>query len=455
MSEFRSVDPSTGRLVSERPEATPAELEAALAQTSRAFAVWSNEPIEGRARVLHRLGAVLRSRATADATMMAEEMGKPFAQGKGEAEKCAWGCEFAAENAARWLASETIATEAHASFVRHEPMGPILAIMPWNFPYWQLFRFGASALMAGNSIVLKHAPNVPRCAEAIVDIAREAGLPEGLIVAVNARVDQIEGLLADERVAAVTLTGSTRAGQSVAALAGRYLKPSVLELGGSDPFLVLEDADLEQAAEVAARARLQNNGQSCIAAKRFIVVQAVAEAFVERLHAAMKLHPLGDPRDPATKVGPMARRDLRDELAAQIAQSIAAGARCVLGGIAPARDGWWYPPTLLVETGPGMAAWDDETFGPCAAVRIVADADAAVAAANATPFGLGASVWTQDRDRGAALAARLRCGAVFVNELVRSDPRMPFGGTKMSGWGRELGREGMLQFTDTKSVWVA
>jgi succinate-semialdehyde dehydrogenase/glutarate-semialdehyde dehydrogenase len=334
-------------------------------------------------------------------------------------------------------------------------MGPVLAIMPWNFPFWQLFRFGASALMAGNTIILKHAPNVPRCAEAIVEIAREAGLPAGLIVSVNARVDQIEGLIADRRVAAVTLTGSTRAGQAVAAAAGRHLKPSVLELGGSDPFIVLEDADLDKAADVAARARLQNNGQSCIAAKRFIVVKSVAEAFVERFRAAMETHTLGDPREAATKVGPMARRDLRDELADQVARSIAAGARCVLGGATPDRDGWWYPPTLLVDAGPGMAAWDDETFGPCAAVRVVDDAEAAIAAASASPYGLGAALWTQDRDRAAALAARLRCGAVFVNDLVRSDPRMPFGGTKMSGWGRELGREGMLQFTDAKSVWIA
>ena len=229
----------------------------------------------------------------------------------------------------------------------------------------------------------------------------------------------------------------------------------MLELGGSDPFIVLEDADLDKAADVAARARLQNNGQSCIAAKRFIVVKSVAEAFVERFRAAMETHTLGDPREAATKVGPMARRDLRDELADQVARSIAAGARCLLGGATPARDGWWYPPTLLVDAGPGMAAWDDETFGPCAAVRVVADADAAIAAASASPYGLGAALWTQDRDRAAALAARLRCGAVFVNDLVRSDPRMPFGGTKMSGWGRELGREGMLQFTDVKSVWIA
>ncbi len=455
MTEFRSIDPASGRLVLERPEATPAELETALARSAAAFEAWTDVPLTERAAVLRRLGAVLRERAAADGLMMAEEMGKPYTQGKGEAEKCAWACEFAAEHAAAWLEPENIATEARSSTVRHDPMGPILAIMPWNFPFWQLFRFGASALMAGNTIVLKHAPNVPRCAEAIVDIAAAAGLPDGLLVSVNAAVRDIPALIEDPRIAAVTLTGSTRAGQAVASIAGRALKPSVLELGGSDPFLVLPGADLDKAADFAARARLQNNGQSCIAAKRFIVVESVAEAFIERFRAALATHTVGDPRDPATKVGPMARRDLRDELAAQIARSIASGARCVLGGEAPAKDGWWYAPTLLVDAAPGMAAWDDETFGPAAAVRIVPDVEAAIAAANASIYGLGATVFTEDRDLGARVASRLRCGAVFVNDMVRSDPRMPFGGTKMSGWGRELGREGMLQFTHAKSVWIA
>lgn len=455
MTEFRSVDPSSGRLVLERPEATASEIDATLARSAAAFRAWSREPLATRTAALRRLGSALRARAAQDGMLMAEEMGKPVAQGKAESEKCALACEHAAEHAGAWLAPEPVPTEAKASYVRHDPIGPIVAIMPWNFPFWQLFRFGASALAAGNSIVLKHAPNVPRCAEAIVALCAEADLPEGLIVNLAARVDQLPGIIADDRVAAVTLTGSTRAGRAVAELAARALKPSVLELGGSDAFIVLADADLHQAAEVAARARLLNNGQSCIAAKRFIVERAVADDFIERFRAAMAAHRVGDPRDPTTQVGPMARRDLRDELASQVARSIAAGARALLGGATPEQDGWWYPPTLLVDTGPGVAAWEEETFGPAAAVRVVDDEAAAVAAANASSYGLGAAVWTADRERGARLAVELRCGAVFINDLVRSDPRLPFGGTKQSGWGRELGREGMLEFTDTKSVWIS
>jgi acyl-CoA reductase-like NAD-dependent aldehyde dehydrogenase len=455
MTEFRSYDPTSGRFVLDRPEASPAELERALARSAAAFRTWSRAPLGDRAAVLRRLGAVLRARAAADGLLMAEEMGKPASQGKAEAEKCAWACEFAADHAEAWLAPETIATEARSSFVRHDAMGAILAIMPWNFPFWQLFRFGASALAAGNVIVLKHAPNVPRCAEAIEAIFAEAGAPEGVLVSVNAAVRDIPGLLEDARVAAVTLTGSTRAGQAVAAAAGRALKPSVLELGGSDPFLVLPDADLDRAADFAARARLQNNGQSCIAAKRFIVVDAVADAFVERFRAALAAHTVGDPRAPTTRVGPMARRDLRDELARQVERSVAAGAQCILGGAPDGGEGFFYPPTLLTGLQPGMAAWDEETFGPCAAVRTVPDVEAAIAAANDSVFGLGATVFTEDRALATRVAGQLECGAVFVNDMVRSDPRMPFGGTKQSGWGRELGREGMLQFTHARSIWIA
>jgi len=455
MTEFRSYDPTSGRFVLDRPEANHAELESSLARSAAAYRNWSRAPLATRTDALRRLGGVLRARAAADGLLMAEEMGKPAAQGKAEAEKCAWACEFAAEHAEAWLADEHIATEARSSFVRRAPMGAILAIMPWNFPFWQLFRFGASALAAGNVIVLKHAPNVPRCAEAIVQICAEAGLPDGVLVSVNAAVGDVAALIEDARVAAVTLTGSTRAGQSVAAIAGRALKPSVLELGGSDPFIILPDADLDRAADFAARARLQNNGQSCIAAKRFIVVDDVADAFIERFRAALSAHVVGDPRDAATRVGPMARLDLRDELARQVERSIAAGARCLLGGAPGAGEGFFYAPTLLTDLQPGMAAWDEETFGPCAAVRRVADVDAAVAAANDSVFGLGATVFTEDRTLAARVAGRLECGAVFVNDMVRSDPRMPFGGTKQSGWGRELGREGMLQFTHARSVWIA
>ncbi len=454
MAEFRSIDPRDGALRGERPDATDHDLEAALDATHRAFARWSRESLSTRAEALNRIADALERRAPALGVLMAEEMGKPLSQGIGEARKCAWACRHAASNAAAWLAPETVATEAAESYVRHEPVGTVLAIMPWNFPLWQLFRFGASALAAGNAVLLKHAPNVPGCAEAIVSICAEAELPDGLVRNVFARVDQIEALIADPRVAAVTLTGSTRAGKAVASIAGRYLKPSVLELGGSDPFIVLARADLDRAAATASAARLQNNGQSCIAAKRFIVEASVADGFIERLRANLAAAVVGDPCDAKTALGPMARRDLRDELHAQVETSVARGAKLVLGGEVPSRNGFWYPATLLTDAGPGMPVWDEETFGPAAAVRVVRDADEALAVANASPYALGASVWTADREEGARFAASLRGGAAFVNAMVKSDPRLPFGGNGLSGWGRELGREGMRAFTATKSVWI-
>lgn len=454
MAEFRSIDPRDGALRGERPDATDHDLEAALDATHRAFARWSRESLSTRAEALNRIADALERRAPELGVLMAEEMGKPLSQGIGEARKCAWACRHAASNAAAWLAPETVATEAAESYVRHEPVGTVLAIMPWNFPLWQLFRFGASALAAGNAVLLKHAPNVPGCAEAIVSICAEAELPDGLVRNVFARVDQIEALIADPRVAAVTLTGSTRAGKAVASIAGRYLKPSVLELGGSDPFIVLARADLDRAAATASAARLQNNGQSCIAAKRFIVEASVADGFIERLRANLAAAVVGDPCDAKTALGPMARRDLRDELHAQVETSVARGAKLVLGGEVPSRNGFWYPATLLTDAGPGMPVWDEETFGPAAAVRVVRDADEALAVANASPYALGASVWTADREEGARFAASLRGGAAFVNAMVKSDPRLPFGGNGLSGWGRELGREGMRAFTATKSVWI-
>jgi succinate-semialdehyde dehydrogenase/glutarate-semialdehyde dehydrogenase len=454
MREFRSVDPRDGVLRSDRPDATDADLEGALAAGAAAFDPWRRQSLAQRGEVLLRLADVLERRAGELGLLMAEEMGKPVTQGIGEARKCAWACRHAAENAAAWLADEAVATEARQSFVAHEPLGVILAVMPWNFPLWQLFRFGASALAAGNVILLKHAPCVPRCAEAIVSVFADANAPAGLLQNVFARVDQIERLVADPRLAGVTLTGSTRAGKAVAALAGRHLKPSVLELGGSDPFIVLRDADIEGAATTAAAARLQNNGQSCIASKRFIVDAAVADAFVERFRTHLAAAVVGDPCAATTTLGPMARRDLRDDLHAQVEASVARGARLLLGGQRPDRDGFWYPATLLVDAAPGMPVWDDETFGPVAAVRVVADVDEAVRVANATPYALGASVWTENRDEGLRVARALRGGAAFVNAMVKSDPRLPFGGNASSGWGRELGREGMRAFTASRSFWI-
>jgi succinate-semialdehyde dehydrogenase/glutarate-semialdehyde dehydrogenase len=453
MTEFRSFDPRDASPRVERAEATASEIDRAITRVRAGFERWRRTALHERAEALQRLGTLLEDRSAPLGALMAAEMGKPVTQGVAEAKKCAWACRYAADKASEWLAPEVVATEARSE-VHHEPMGPILAIMPWNFPFWQLFRFGASALAAGNTILLKHAPNVPECAEAILDVCREAGLDDGQVVNVFARVDQIEAILADRRVAGVTLTGSTRAGIAVASLAGKYLKPSVLELGGSDPFLVLSDADVDRAAAVAAGARLQNNGQSCIAAKRFIVEAPVAAAFIERLRSHLAAAVVGDPLDPSTGLGPMARRDLRDELHAQVARSVAQGARCVLGGAVPERPGFWYPATLLVDVTPGMPVWEEETFGPAAAVRVVRDAAEAVAVAAASPYALGASVWTADRDRARAIANDLPGGAVFVNAMVKSDPRLPFGGNGISGWGRELGREGMRAFTQTKTLWI-
>jgi succinate-semialdehyde dehydrogenase/glutarate-semialdehyde dehydrogenase len=453
-TEFRSFDPSTGRLVTERPAATPAEIEAALNRSWTAFEGWSRAPVSERAAGLRRLAAALATDRERLAALMAEEIGKPIRQGRAEIEKCAWACTFAADSAEEWLAPELVETEARRSLVRYEPLGPILAIMPWNFPFWQVLRFGAGALAAGDTIVLKHAPNAPRCAEAVEGLFVAADLADRL-VNVYAHVDSVEAILADRRIAGVTLTGSTRAGRLVAQMAARHLKPSVLELGGSDAFVVLADADLDAAAEVAASARLQNNGQSCIAAKRFIVEAPVADAFLERFRARLEAAVPGDPRDDATILGPMARRDLRDGLHGQVAASVRLGARCLLGGAVPERDGFWYPATLLTDVSPDLPVWEEETFGPVAAARVARDAEEAVALANHHRYGLGATLFTRDLDRAEQLGSRIRSGSVFVNGLVRSDPRLPFGGVGESGWGRELGRVGMRSFTLQKTVWVS
>jgi acyl-CoA reductase-like NAD-dependent aldehyde dehydrogenase len=453
MTEFRSVEPATGRVVTELEPSSSEAVEAALAAVAARFASWSACPMEERADVLRKLAARLRASRAEHALLMAEEIGKPYPQGLAEIDKCAWACEHAAEHSVKWLAAEPAPTEALKSYVRWDPLGVVLAIMPWNFPFWQLFRFGASALMAGNTILLKHAPNAPRCAAAIDGLFR--GAAQDLLLNVYVPVEQVPGLLGDPRVAGVTLTGSTRAGRAVAAAAGQHLKPSVLELGGSDAFLVLRDADLELAATTAAAARLQNNGQSCIAAKRFIVEAPIAPKFIERFRAALAQATVGDPKDPATTVGPLARADLRDALHEQVARSVADGAKCLLGGEPPDRPGFWYPPTLLVEVPRGSAAWSEETFGPVAAVSVVENEAEAIAVANNSRFGLGSTVFTGDRDRGERVASSLRAGAVFINSMVRSDPRLPFGGIGDSGWGRELGREGMRSFTNPKTVWVA
>jgi succinate-semialdehyde dehydrogenase/glutarate-semialdehyde dehydrogenase len=387
---------------------------------------------------------------------MAVEMGKPLAGGKAEIEKCAWCCDYYAQSAEAFLRSEPIETDARKSYVAHRPLGVVLAVMPWNFPFWQVFRFAAPALMAGNAGVLKHASNVPGCALAIEELFRDAGFPEGLFRTLLIESKQIEKLLDHEEIVAATLTGSVKAGRSVASLSGARVKKTVLELGGSDAYLILEDAALDQSAEACAASRLINSGQSCIAAKRFIAVDAVHDAFVERFVREMQKRKLGDPLAEGTDVGPQARADLRDELHQQVEKSLARGARCVLGGKVPPGPGAFYPPTVLVDVKPGMPAYDEELFGPVASVIRARDEADAIRIANDTEFGLGAAVFTQDVERGQRIAEReIEAGSCFVNAFVKSDPRLPFGGIRHSGYGRELSHHGIREFVNIKTVYVA
>jgi succinate-semialdehyde dehydrogenase/glutarate-semialdehyde dehydrogenase len=450
-----SIDPATGEAFAEYPEATPAEAARAVERAHDAFLAWRRAPWAERAERMRRAAERLRARREEFARGMAREMGKPVAQGRAEIDKCAWACEYFAGRAEEALRPEPAATEWRRSYVAFEPLGVILAIMPWNFPFWQVFRFAAPALMAGNAAVLKHASNVPGCALAVEGVFREAGFPEGLFSAVLAGSGLVGALIEHPRVRAVTLTGSSSAGRAVAARAGAWLKKTVLELGGSDPYVVLEDADLDRAVDVCAESRLVNSGQSCIAAKRFVVVERVRAEFEARLVERMRAVRVGPPLEEGVGVGPLARRDLRDALHRQVAESVARGARLLLGGEVPPGPGAFYPPTVLADVRPGMPAWGEELFGPVAAVIGARDEAEAVRIANDSPFGLGAAVFSRDLERAERIAAReLEAGCAFVNAPVRSDPRLPFGGVKDSGYGRELGTFGLREFVNVKTVVV-
>jgi succinate-semialdehyde dehydrogenase / glutarate-semialdehyde dehydrogenase len=412
-------------------------------------------PLAARAQKMREVARALRAHAATYARTMTLEMGKPIVQAEAEVEKCALTCDYYADHAGSFLAEQERQTDASRSYVRFDPLGPVLAVMPWNFPFWQVFRFAAPALMAGNAAVLKHASNVPRCALAIEEVFRGAGFPPGLFSTVLVGASSVASLIADPRVVAVTLTGSESAGRAVAEAAGRSLKKTVLELGGSDPFIVLADADLAAAARAAADARLINSGQSCIAAKRFIVVDRVADHFLQLFFDEMRSRRMGDPLERETQVGPQARVELRDALHRQVEESRMRGATVVLGGEIPAGKGAFYPPTLLAAVEKGMPAFDEETFGPVAAVIRAKDESDAIGLANDSPFGLGASLWTRDHERAERLAAQIDAGTIFVNGVVKSDPRLPFGGIKRSGYGRELSEYGIREFVNVKSVWIA
>jgi succinate-semialdehyde dehydrogenase/glutarate-semialdehyde dehydrogenase len=454
MAALRSVNPATGQTIREYEEATAEEVRKIALEAACAQAGWRGTPFAERAARLRRAAELLSQRRDDLARLAALEMGKPLAQGQAEADKCAWVCRFYAEEAERLLAPQDVPTDATRSRVVFEPLGPVLAVMPWNFPYWQVFRFAAPALMAGNAGLLKHAGNVTGCALAIEAIFAGAGFPAPLFRVLLIGSRRVAGVIEMPEVKAVTLTGSTGAGKAVAGKAGAELKKTVLELGGSDPYLVLEDADLEAAAETCAASRLINSGQSCIAAKRFLVVEPVRARFEELFVERMKARRMGDPLEPGVQVGPQARRDLRDGVHDQVLKSVSQGARLLLGGTVPDGPGAFYPPTVLTGVRKGMPAFDEEVFGPVAAVVPVKDEDQAVRAANDSPFGLGAAVFTRDTARGERLALQLEAGNVFVNTNVVSDPRLPFGGIKESGYGRELGELGLREFVNAKTVYV-
>lgn len=451
---FESIDPTSGATVATHA-ALPAEgLEQRLEQAHVQARRSAEMAVETRCELLGRVADQLEAEREQLAAEMTREMGKLTREALAEVDKCAWVCRYYADQAPDMLADQLIATDARRSLVARQPLGVILAVMPWNFPLWQVFRAAAPAIAAGNVLLLKHASNVTGCGKAIAAIFEHAGLPPGIFTHLPVPSSRIAGIIADRRVQAVTLTGSDAAGRAVASAAGQALKKSVLELGGSDAFVVLGDADLERSVEKAVASRFLNCGQSCIAAKRFIVLDSVADAFSERLSERIRALRLGDPRDPATDIGPMARFDLREQLHAQVSDAVAKGARVLLGGEPAAGPGFFYQPTLLADVGPGMRAYSEELFGPVATLYRVPDEEAALELSNDVAFGLGGSVWTDDRERGEAFARRLACGCAFVNELVKSDPRLPFGGIRESGYGRELSLLGLHEFVIHKSIWV-
>lgn len=451
---FKTINPANNQLIEKYPVWDAAQVEQALAEVAKATPTWQATSLAQRCERMHAAAGIIRGRIEELAALITLEMGKLIGEARAEVQKCALVCDYYAEHGPAFLADESIKSDAGRSLVAHQPLGTVLAVMPWNFPLWQVFRFAAPALVAGNTGVLKHASNVPRCALAIEQVFKDAGFPAGVFRTLMIGASQVKGVIEDPRIHAVTLTGSEPAGRQVAASAGANLKKSVLELGGSDAFIVLEDADLERTVQQAVQSRYLNSGQSCIAAKRFIVVDAIAEAFIERFKIAVESLQAGDPMDEATTLAPMARVDLRDELHQQVQDSIAQGSELVTGGQPLQREGAYYAATILDRVEDGQRAYREELFGPVAICIRARDEEHALSIANDSDFGLGSSVWTADAKRGEALARRVQAGCCFVNGMVKSDPRLPFGGIKTSGYGRELSRHGMHEFINAKTIWI-
>ncbi len=454
---IKSINPINGKIIKEYTEDSETVVIAKIEKAHKAWEKWRKSPYKERANLLQNIAKLLRERKDKLAALMAQEMGKPLKEGVKEIEKCALVCEYYADNGEEFLKDGQIKTEAKKSYVSFQPIGVVLAVMPWNFPFWQVFRFVAPGLMAGNCGVLKHASNVPGCALAIEDVIKKAGFPTGVFQTLLVGSKAVEKIIANPLIKAVTLTGSTNAGKIVAQQAGQHIKKTVLELGGSDPYIILEDADLEMAAEICAQSRLINNGQSCIAAKRFIVDKIIEKEFIQLLKEKMEAKMTGDPFDEKTDLGPMARKDLRDELHSQVKENIIAGAKCILGGKIPKLPGdhAYYEPTILTGITKGMPAYSEEIFGPVASVISAKNVDDAIRIANDSSFGLGAAIFTKDVALGEKIAREdLQAGACFVNTFVKSDPRLPFGGIKESGYGRELGMYGIHEFVNIKTVYV-
>ncbi len=452
---MKAINPATGEIIKDYREHAPEEVKEIIEKAQTEYQSWRKRSFAERRALMFNAGKILRKNKDNYARTITLEMGKTITESRGEVEKCAWVCDYYAENAEKFLADEIIATDASRSFVAFQPLGLILAVMPWNFPFWQVFRFAAPALMAGNAGILKHASNVPGCALAIESIFSEAGFPPNLFRALLINYRLVENIIKDDRVKAVSLTGSEPAGMSVASIAGHELKKCVLELGGSDPYIVLDDADLPACVNTSVAARMFNTGQSCIAAKRFIVVQSRLKEFEERQAALMKSLKVGNPLEEDTKAGPLARPDLREDLHEQVMQSIAKGARLLCGGEKIDGPGAFYEPTVLTDVKKGMPVYEQETFGPVAAIIPVTDTDEAIKVANDSIFGLGGAVWSQDLKKAEEVARKVETGAMFVNGMTKSDPRLPFGGIKKSGYGRELSHYGIKEFVNIKTIWIA